>query len=199
MARSSESINSKPSKVPKPTAGLVESAQSLTLHPSDPKPRAVNGRTRSAQVPANKEPVTILSLANEILDLILDQIEEDPSRGVNVTRRAYLSQESFRSLPFPSTKASSTRVQDLSNWRITCRRFAEVGAIHQFARVTTRFSQEEFRKLEWLAGQEHLVRHVKKFSYMVPWFYVQGSLYRFSFISAWLTVYRTRSGWRCTA
>jgi hypothetical protein len=176
MARNPESINTRPWKQPKPVVGLTESARSLTLRPSDPNSKTVNGHTKPAQTPANKEPVTILSLANEILDLIVDQIEADPSKGVNVTRRAYLSQESFRSLPFPSSRASSTRVQDLSNWRITCRRFAEVGAIHQFARVTTRFSREEFRKLEWLAGQKHLVRHVKKFSYMVPWFYVQGPL-----------------------
>jgi hypothetical protein len=176
MARNPEFINAKPYRQPKPMVGLLESAQSLTLQPFDAKLRTVNGRTQSTQTSARKEPVTILSLANEILDLILDQIEADPSKGVNVTRRAYLSQESFRSLPFPSSEASSTRVQDLSNWRITCRRFAEVGAIHQFARVTTRFSRGEFRKLEWLAGQQHLVRHVKKFSYMVPWFYVQGLL-----------------------
>jgi hypothetical protein len=178
MARNPELINSKPTRQPIPVAGLVNSAQSLPIRRSDPKPRHTNGRAESTQSAPKKEPVTILSLANEVLDLILDQIEADPSKGVNVTRRAYLSQESFRSLPFPSSGAPSTRVQDLCNWRRTCRRFSEVGAIHQFARVTTRFTHDEFESLEWLASQKHLVQHVKKFSYMVPWFYVQGSLPR---------------------
>jgi hypothetical protein len=175
MARNPEFINSKPTKQPIPIVELVEPAQSLPIRPSDLKSRNINGQAKPTQPVLKKEPVTILSLANEVLDLILDQIEADPSKGVNVTRRAYLSQESFRSLPFPSFGAPSTRVQDLCNWRRTCKRFSEVGAIHQFARVTTRFSHDEFESLEWLANQKHLVHHVKKFSYMVPWFYVQGS------------------------
>lgn len=112
----------------------------------------------------------IQNLADELLRDILDLIEADPDKGVNVDRRAYLSQESFRAPPIPS----STRAQDLGNWRRTCKKFSEVGAIHQFGKVTTRFSSREFDRLRWLAKQHHLTRHVKKFSYMVPYFYVEG-------------------------
>jgi hypothetical protein len=114
----------------------------------------------------------IHKLADELLRDILDLIEADPDRGVNVDRRAYLSQESFRPPPIPS----STRAQDLGNWRRTCKKFSEVGAIHQFGKVTTRFSSREFDRLRWLAQQPHLTRHVKKFSYIVPYFYVEGVL-----------------------
>lgn len=113
----------------------------------------------------------IQKLADELLRDILDLIEADPDKGVNVDRRAYLSQESFRPPPVPS----STRAQDLGSWRRTCKRFSEVGAIHQFGKVTTRFSSKEFERLRWLAKQPHLTRHVKKFSYMVPYFYVEGA------------------------
>lgn len=114
----------------------------------------------------------IQKLADELLRDILDLIEADPDKGVNVDRRAYLSQESFRPPPVPS----STRAQDLGSWRRTCKRFSQVGAIHQFGKVTTRFSTREFERLRWLAKQPHLTRHVKKFSYMVPYFYVEGTL-----------------------
>ncbi|QDS68824.1 hypothetical protein FKW77_006462 [Venturia effusa] len=112
----------------------------------------------------------IQELADELLRDILDLIEADPDKGINVDRRAYLSQESFRPPPVPS----STRAQDLGSWRRTCKRFSEIGAIHQFGKVTTRFSSKEFERLQWLAKQPHLTRHVKKFSYMVPYFYVEG-------------------------
>jgi hypothetical protein len=112
----------------------------------------------------------IQKLGNELLRDILDLIEADPDKGINVDRRAYLSQESFRPPPRPS----STSAQDLGNWRRTCKRFSEIGAIHQFGKVTTRFSRKEFDRLRWLAKQQHLTRHVKKFSYMVPYFYVEG-------------------------
>jgi hypothetical protein len=177
MARNLDFINSKPCKQPRPVAGLVDPAQTLPLRSSDSNSTTINGHAQPTDLSTKRVRIPPgARLANEVLDLILDQIEADPSKGVNVTRREYLSQESFRSLPFPSSEARSTRVQDLSNWRLVCRQFSEVGAVHQFARVTTRFSEREFKRLEWLASQRHLVQHVKKFSYMVPWFYVQGSL-----------------------
>ncbi|EON62619.1 hypothetical protein W97_01843 [Coniosporium apollinis CBS 100218] len=112
----------------------------------------------------------ILKLSNELLRIILDQIEADPEKLVGLDRRSYLSQESFKPPPLPSPN----QAQDIGHFRLTCRRFSELGAIHQFARVTTRFSRKGFKRLENIAGQAHLAKHVKKFSYMVPYFYVEG-------------------------
>lgn len=112
----------------------------------------------------------ILSLSNELLRDILDHIEADPEKQVTVDRRSYLSQESFKPPPPPAPN----QAQDIGAFRLTCKRFSELGAVCQFARVTTRFSRKGFRRLENIAARPHLSRHVKKFSYMVPYFYVEG-------------------------
>ena len=109
----------------------------------------------------------LLKLSNELLRMILDYIESDPDKLVNLDRRAYLSQESFKPPSFPSPD----QAEDIGSFRLTCRRFSKLGAIHQYARVTTRFSHEGFRRLVRISKQKHLVGHVKKFSYMVPYFY----------------------------
>ncbi|KAK5004232.1 hypothetical protein LTR28_009193, partial [Elasticomyces elasticus] len=113
----------------------------------------------------------ILDLSNELLRIVLEHIEADPDKLVNIDRRAYLSQESFRPPPAPTRD----QVEDIGAFRRTCKRFSELGIPHQFARVTTRFSAKGFRRLEGIAEQIHLAKHVKKFSYMVPYFYVEGS------------------------
>jgi hypothetical protein len=112
----------------------------------------------------------ILSLSNELLREILDHIESDPEKLISVDRRAYLSQESFKPPPLPDRD----QAQNIASFRLTCKRFSELGAIHQFARVTTRFSRKGLKRLENIASQDHLAKHVKKFSYMVPFFYVEG-------------------------
>lgn len=116
-------------------------------------------------------PAGLLSLSNELLREILDYIEADPDKLVNLDRRAYLSQESFKAPSFPSPD----QAQDVSSFRLTCRRLSEIGAIHQFARVTTRFSREGLWRLNKIAGRQRIAKHVRKFSYMVPYFYVQGT------------------------
>lgn len=115
-----------------------------------------------------------LVLSNELWLEILDHIEGDPDKAVGVDTRAYLSQESFR----PPSVPALDRMRDISNLRLTCKRLAEVGAKHQFSRVTTRFSRKGLQRLESIAGQPHLSQHVKKFSYMVPHFYTQGPPFR---------------------
>lgn len=113
---------------------------------------------------------SILSLSNELLREILDSIEADPEKLVTLDRRAYLSQESFKPPTFPPLD----QAQDLGNFRLTCKRFAKVGAIHQYARVTTRFSTISLKRLKEIARYSHITKHVKKFSYMVPYFYNAG-------------------------
>lgn len=111
-----------------------------------------------------------LDLSNELLHDILDLIAADPEKLVSVDKRAYLSQESFRPEPLPS----QDQVVNIGKFRLLCRRFAALGASHQFARVTTRFSSKGLARLEAIADQPHLAKHVKKFSYKVPYFCTQG-------------------------
>mgnify|MGYP007070504462 CR=1 FL=1 len=118
--------------------------------------------------------------AAELIREILDHIEADPEKLVSLDRRSYLSQESFKPPPTPAPN----QAQDVASFRLTCRRFSELGAIHQFARVTTRFSRHGLQRLENIAGQAHLAKHVKKFSYMVPYFYVEGPLHLPHYIGA---------------
>ncbi|KAL9061150.1 MAG: hypothetical protein Q9162_000295 [Coniocarpon cinnabarinum] len=112
----------------------------------------------------------IHTLSNELLREVLNHIEADPDKLVTLDRRAYLSQESFKPPTFPSPD----QAHDLGNFRLACRRFSDLGAVHQYARVTVRFSRHGLARLDWLAERPHLAQHVKKFSYMVPYFYAVG-------------------------
>lgn len=107
----------------------------------------------------------ILRLSNELLRHIIDQIEPDPERTVPIDDRRFLSVESLEiSCPPDATKT-------IGRFRLTCRRFAEVGAPLLFTLVKVRFSKDGLQKLEELSGWTHLARHVKKFSYLMPYFY----------------------------
>ena len=116
--------------------------------------------------------VPIQRLSNELLKLILDQIEPDPDNAVPIDDRQFLSVESFDRPP-PSSKDS---VRDIGRFRSTCIRFADVGAPLLFAHVSARFSKRGLQKLETLAEWSHLTHHVKKFSYLVPYFYRNGNV-----------------------
>lgn len=112
----------------------------------------------------------IQRLSNELLRLILDYIEPDPEKTVPIDRRQFLSVESFDRPP-PSSRGS---IKDIGKFRRTCRRFAAIGEPLLFTRVAARFSRRGLEKLQILSRWPHLSRHVKKFSYMVPYFYVNG-------------------------
>ncbi|KAL9599111.1 MAG: hypothetical protein Q9219_004069 [cf. Caloplaca sp. 3 TL-2023] len=110
----------------------------------------------------------IQKLSSELLKDILDFIDADPDKTVNIDRRAYLSVESFR---LPSPPAPS-RAHDVGSFRLTCRRFAEIGIPYQFSKVATRFSYHGLERLEKICSQKHLAKHTRKFSYLVPYFYI---------------------------
>lgn len=112
----------------------------------------------------------ILHLADELLRIILENVTSEPEKLVSLERRAYLSQESFKQPPPLEYDAA----QNIAAFRLTCRKFADLGVIHQFSRVTTRFSRRGLKRLENIAAQPHIAQRVKKFSYMVPFFYVEG-------------------------
>ncbi|KAK5110920.1 hypothetical protein LTR62_005458 [Meristemomyces frigidus] len=109
----------------------------------------------------------VLRMSSELLRLILDQIEPDPDKTVPIDRRQFLSVESF-DRPLDSTRGS---IRDIGNFRCCCKLFADVGAPLLFTRVTARFSERGLAKLEQLASWPHLARLVKKFSYLLPYFY----------------------------
>ncbi len=125
-------------------------------------------------------------LSNEIWKDILDHIESDPQVSVAIDRRNHLSVESFRipSPPLPS------QAHDIGSFRRTCRRFSELGASYQFARVSLRFSLSGFRRLDDISSTGRLARHTKKFSYLVPPFYGNsepiGSCNKKSILMGWL-------------
>jgi hypothetical protein len=113
---------------------------------------------------------SIQNLSNELLRQILDWIEPDPDKTIPIDRRQFLSVESFDRPP-PSSRGS---IKDVGRFRLACKRFAAVGEPLLFTRVAARFSRQGLGKLQVLAEWPHLSRHVKKFSYLVPYFYVNG-------------------------
>lgn len=110
------------------------------------------------------------NLSNELLKDVLEYIESDPDRTVSIDRRAYLSVESFR-LPSPPVPS---RAQDIGNFRLVCRQFSEIGIPYQFSRIATRLSRHGLDRLDKISSQAHLAKHTRKFSYLVPYFYVEG-------------------------
>ena len=110
------------------------------------------------------------ALSNELLKGILEYVDSDTEKSVSIDRRAYLSVESFRppSPPLPS------QAQDIGSFRLVCRKFGELGIPHQFTRIATRFSRTGFQRLDRICSNDHLTKHTRKFSYLIPYFYVQG-------------------------
>lgn len=113
--------------------------------------------------------VGLQDLSNEILREILECIEDNPDKLVGLDRREYLSQESFS---VPVTPAHD-QAEVIANFRGVCKRFAALGAIHQYAKWTTRFSRSGFTRLEELADDPKVAQHVRKFTLMVPYFYAE--------------------------
>jgi hypothetical protein len=113
----------------------------------------------------------LLELETELLRIILEYVASEPEKPISLDRRAYLSQESFRMPPPPE----HDQAKDIASFRYVCKKFSELGLIHQFSRVTTRFSQKGLKRLEEIANEKRVAKRVKKFSYMVPFFYVEGT------------------------
>lgn len=105
-------------------------------------------------------------LPRELLRHVLDELEPNPDEPVPVDRRRFLSQES---LDRPSPPPRSC-IEDIANFRLACKQFADVGAPLLFTRVVTRLSKRDLKRLETLASWQ-VARHVKRFSYLVPYFF----------------------------
>lgn len=109
----------------------------------------------------------LCDLSNELLEEVLTYFESDPQRAIAIDRRDHLSVESFR----PPSPPPISQAHNIGNFRLTCRRFSELGAPYQFTRVSLRFSSSGFRRLDNISGVARLARHTRKFSYLVPPFY----------------------------
>ena len=115
----------------------------------------------------------IQKISNEILIDILGHIEAGGQVSVAIDRREHLSVESFR----PPTPPPKSQAQDVGNFRLCCRRFSELGIPYQFSRISLRFSTAGFERLDKISDCRHLTRHTRKFSYLVPPFYTNSTLY----------------------
>ena len=112
----------------------------------------------------------IEKLPIELLERVLHQIQPDPERTVPIDDRSFLSVESFDYSP------PSNADWDVRRFRNVCRKWARIGEPLLFSIVGVRFSKHGLQKLEQLAGWPHLTRHVKKFSYLVPYYYPSGTV-----------------------
>jgi hypothetical protein len=110
-------------------------------------------------------------LPDELLMKIVDYIHPDQEKPVPVYARSFLSVESLE-IPPPSNADG-----DIRRLRKTCRRFAEVCEPALFSVIGVRFSTQGLRKLEELVKWKTNIRHrVKKFSYLMPYYYPQGTI-----------------------
>lgn len=114
--------------------------------------------------------VGAVRLPGELLRHVLEQLEPNPDEPIPVDRRRFLSQES---LDRPSPPPRSC-IEDIASFRLACKQFADVGAPLLFTRVVTRLSKRDLTRLETLAGWQ-VARHVKRFSYLVPYFFQNGA------------------------
>jgi hypothetical protein len=111
-------------------------------------------------------------LSNELLRNVLHHLTQDPEDTLRIDRRAHLSVESFK----PLRARDRAKAQDVSHFRLVCRRFAELGIPFQFTCVPQRFTRANFERLEGIAKSPGVASQVKKFAYLVPYFYQDGKI-----------------------
>lgn len=119
------------------------------------------------------EPPPIHRLADELIEMILHQIAPDPDKAVPVDTRRFLSVESFG----PAPELAPSAVHTICSFRSTCKRFSIIAAPLLFNRVRARLSREGLERLETISQWPWIATHVKKFSYMVPYFYGSSAIY----------------------
>lgn len=104
-------------------------------------------------------------LPDELIALIFDYLAPDP-QTVSEDSRRFLSVESFG----PPPEILPSAVQHIGSLRLASKRFAHIGAPLLFGRVQGRLSKPGLQRLQTLSTWR-VASHVKKFSYMVPYFY----------------------------
>ncbi|KAF2172089.1 hypothetical protein M409DRAFT_62901 [Zasmidium cellare ATCC 36951] len=113
----------------------------------------------------------------ELWKLILSYIEPDYEQAIPIdkaiARRQFLSVESFVP-PDPRDSLANVGRHSIGRLRLVCRGLAEVGAPFQFTQLVVRFSQKGLRRLDNISQCPHLARLVRRFTYMVPYFFEEG-------------------------
>ena len=108
-------------------------------------------------------------LPNDILREILDFL--DPNWDGYSTTNDWAQQPKCYNTPSDNRRDLS----DLANLRLVCKRLNTLAIPYLFRCVVQRFSRRSFRRLECLAEHPELGRHVKKFVYLMPYLYVEGT------------------------
>lgn len=111
------------------------------------------------------EPRTMETLPTEVFNEILDKFEH----GLHELPRA---NPWARPRPYKPEHLDSK--QHFARLRLVCKRFSELAAPYLFRSIGLRFNLKSFDRLERLAEQPMLARHVKKFVYLMPYLYDQG-------------------------
>lgn len=116
-------------------------------------------------------------LPPELWRLILSYIEPDHEQAIPIdkaiARRQFLSVESFVP-PDPRDSLANVGRLSIGRLRLVCRGLAEVGAPFQFSQLVVRFSQKGLKRLDNISQCPHLARLVRRFTYMVPYFFEKG-------------------------
>ncbi|KAK6512533.1 hypothetical protein TWF481_001418 [Arthrobotrys musiformis] len=105
-------------------------------------------------------------LPTDVLREVLDQL--DPEYTDVTSRMKFWT-------PRKNDFGSQTVIADLRRFRLVCKRFAELGAQYLFRTIAHRYNSKSFKRLSDLADHPVFASHVKKFVYLMPYFYVQGA------------------------
>ncbi|KAK6538590.1 hypothetical protein TWF694_010168 [Orbilia ellipsospora] len=105
-------------------------------------------------------------LPTDVLREVLDQL--DPEYTDVTSRMKFWT-------PRKNDIGSQTVIADLRQFRLVCKRFADLGAQYLFRTIAHRYNSKSFNRLSNLADHPIFASHVKKFIYLMPYFYVQGA------------------------
>ncbi|KAF3938864.1 hypothetical protein ABW19_dt0208355 [Dactylella cylindrospora] len=105
-------------------------------------------------------------LPTDVLREVLDQL--DPEYTDVTSRMKFWT-------PRKNDIGSQTVITDLRQFRLVCKRFADLGAQYLFRTIAHRYNSKSFNRLSNLADHPVFANHVKKFIYLMPYFYVQGA------------------------
>ncbi|CAK4031609.1 Hypothetical predicted protein [Lecanosticta acicola] len=129
---------------------------------------AKNGSSENQTLPRGLP----IELYQHILSYIAPEHDSTLHIDKAIIKRQFLSVES---LPPPApTREFRDSIVDVGHFRRSCKRFADIGAPYIFTQVAIRFSEKGLQRLDDLARWRNVARHVKRFSYLVPYFFEGG-------------------------
>ena len=121
--------------------------------------------------PTHDQPGAMDKLPAEVFNGLLDQLESRGGRDGPTTN----PRRNPWALPQPYRPDHIDSRQHFSALRLVCRRFNELTAPYLFRSIGLRFNQKSFKRLESLAANPQLSKHVRKFVYLMPYLYEEGA------------------------